>query len=73
MGKNSIKTMKSASKARFCPTCGSEILKKWKDLSEDERFIAVRRGFQPGGEPLPGQLFCARCLVQIAEPAAKSA
>lgn len=68
-----MKREKGETRLDLCPNCGSAVLKTWRELSDDERFIAIRRGLVPDSEPRPGEKFCARCLTQVGQKESREA
>lgn len=60
---------------RFCPKCGSPKIKRWDELTDDERFL-IERLPAPNNfssEERRRNLFCARCFYESQETEAKKA
>jgi hypothetical protein len=54
------------SSQRFCPKCGSPKIKRWSDLTEDEKFIVERlpASGEFSSEERRRHRFCSRCFYE---------
>jgi hypothetical protein len=55
-----------SSSQRFCPKCGSPKIKRWDELTEDEKFIVERLPASGdfSSEERRQHRFCARCFYE---------
>ncbi|CAN5690786.1 hypothetical protein BH20ACI4_BH20ACI4_23050 [soil metagenome] len=63
-----------SSSRRFCPKCGSPKIKRWDELTEDEKFMVERL---PGAGEFSSEerrrhRFCARCFFEDKETDAET-